>query len=149
MLILTRRIGETIRINDDISVTVLAITGGQVRLGIEAPEGIAVHRQEIYDRILAEKAQAASADNDHVNQIAREGENVNQETEFNIDNHVQMATDARRYRWLRDVAFDTPRQDLVPRDSHRSLLIEQDLDSEIDCAMHAYPGEQEDEPCED
>ena len=51
MLILTRRIGETIRINDDISVTVLAITGGQVRLGIEAPESVDVHRQEIYDRI--------------------------------------------------------------------------------------------------
>jgi len=53
MLILTRRIGETIRINDDISVTVLAITGGQVRLGIEAPESVDVHRQEIYDRIRA------------------------------------------------------------------------------------------------
>lgn len=51
MLILTRRIGETIRINDDISVTVLAVNGQQVRLGIDAPEGVAVHRQEIYDRI--------------------------------------------------------------------------------------------------
>lgn len=62
--------------------------------------------------------------------------------EFCIDDHIQMVADANRYRWLRDVAFDTPRQDLVPRDRHQNLLLEQDLDSEIDCAMHAYPGEQ-------
>lgn len=53
MLILTRRIGETIRINDDISVTVLGVQGMQVRLGIEAPASVEVHRQEIYDRIQA------------------------------------------------------------------------------------------------
>lgn len=57
MLILTRKIGETIRINDDISVTVLGVNGMQVRLGIEAPEGVAVHRQEIYERIQAQKEQ--------------------------------------------------------------------------------------------
>lgn len=60
MLILTRRVGETIRINDDISVTVLGINGMQVRLGIEAPEGVAVHRQEIYERIQAQKEQEVS-----------------------------------------------------------------------------------------
>ncbi len=68
---------------------------------------------------------------------------------FSIDDHIRMVANARRYEWLRDVAFDTPRQDLVPRDKSGNMLIEQDLDSEIDCAMHAYPGEQEVEPCED
>ena len=62
MLILTRKIGETIRINYDISVTVLGVNGMQVRLGIEAPEGVAVHRQEIYERIQAQKEQEAGHD---------------------------------------------------------------------------------------
>lgn len=62
MLILTRKIGETIRINDDISVTVLGVNGMQVRLGIEAPEGVAVHRQEIYERIQAQKEQETGHD---------------------------------------------------------------------------------------
>lgn len=62
MLILTRKIGETIRINDDISVTVLGVNGMQVRLGIEAPEGVAVHRQEIYERIQEQKKQETGHD---------------------------------------------------------------------------------------
>ncbi|MFJ4056539.1 carbon storage regulator CsrA [Pseudomonas sp. NPDC089743] len=57
MLILTRRVGESIRINDDITVTVLGVNGMQVRLGVEAPEEVAVHRQEIYERIQADQAQ--------------------------------------------------------------------------------------------
>lgn len=56
MLILTRRVGETIVINDDIRVTILGIKGGQVRLGVEAPSNVAVHREEIHQRIKAEKA---------------------------------------------------------------------------------------------
>ena len=51
MLILSRHIGETICINDDISVTVLGIQGKQVKLGITAPQGVPVHREEIYRRI--------------------------------------------------------------------------------------------------
>ena len=55
MLILTRRVGETIKINDDIGVTVLGINGNQARIGIEAPIDVKVHREEIYNKILAEK----------------------------------------------------------------------------------------------
>jgi carbon storage regulator len=54
MLILTRRIGETIRIGDDVSVTVLNVHGNQVRVGIQAPKSVAVHREEVFNRIVEE-----------------------------------------------------------------------------------------------
>ncbi|MFK3943941.1 carbon storage regulator CsrA [Pseudomonas monteilii] len=54
MLILTRKAGETIVINDNIRVTVLSVKGNQIRLGVEAPEDVPVHRQEIHERIKAE-----------------------------------------------------------------------------------------------
>lgn len=54
MLILTRRIGENIRINDDITVTLVSINGNQIRLGIIAPRDCQVHREEIYQKILEE-----------------------------------------------------------------------------------------------
>lgn len=57
MLILTRRINESIKIGDNVTLSVLAIRGNQVRLGIEAPREIPVHRDEIYQRILAEREQ--------------------------------------------------------------------------------------------
>jgi carbon storage regulator len=59
MLILTRRIGERLKIGDEVSVTVLGVKGNQVRLGIEAPHSVAVHREEIFHRI-AEENQAAA-----------------------------------------------------------------------------------------
>lgn len=54
MLILTRRVGEALRIGDAVKVTVLAIQGGQVRIGISAPSNVPVHREEIYKRIQLE-----------------------------------------------------------------------------------------------
>jgi carbon storage regulator len=59
MLILTRKLGENIRIGDKIKVTILDIKGGQVKLGIEAPPEIAVHREEIYERIREENERAS------------------------------------------------------------------------------------------
>jgi carbon storage regulator len=58
MLILTRRLNETVMIGNDTTVTVLGVKGGQVRLGINAPKEVAVHREEVYDRIQAEKVVA-------------------------------------------------------------------------------------------
>jgi carbon storage regulator len=55
MLILTRRIGENLRIGDDVVVTVLSVKGNQVRLGVEAPKSVPVHREEIFERIKRER----------------------------------------------------------------------------------------------
>ena len=55
MLILTRRVNESLRVGDDVTVTVVAVKGNQVRIGINAPKDVEVHREEIYERVQAEK----------------------------------------------------------------------------------------------
>lgn len=60
-LILTRRAGETIRINNDISIQVLSVSGQQVKTGITAPADVAVHREDIWQRIQAERATGSAA----------------------------------------------------------------------------------------
>jgi carbon storage regulator len=61
MLILTRRVGETVMIGNDITVTVLGVKGNQVRVGVNAPKEVAVHREEIYERIKREEQAAGGA----------------------------------------------------------------------------------------
>ncbi|MGB0733559.1 MAG: carbon storage regulator CsrA [Pontibacterium sp.] len=58
MLILTRRVGETLMVGDEVTVTVLGVKGNQVRIGVNAPKDVSVHREEIYQRIQREKEEA-------------------------------------------------------------------------------------------
>ena len=65
MLILTRRVGETLMVGDDVTVTVLGVKGNQVRIGVNAPKEVAVHREEIYQRIRrGEGAEGMEGDTD-------------------------------------------------------------------------------------
>jgi len=69
MLILTRRVGETLMIGDEVTVTVLGVKGNQVRIGVNAPKDVAVHREEIYERIKLERN---SKDAEAMDEEARE-----------------------------------------------------------------------------
>lgn len=64
MLILTRRVGETVMIGNEVTVTVLGVKGNQVRIGVNAPKDVSVHREEIYERIKREEEQGEGASRD-------------------------------------------------------------------------------------
>lgn len=64
MLILTRRIGESLVIGNDVTITILGVKGNQVRVGVNAPKEISVHREEIYKRIQQEKSQQVTTETD-------------------------------------------------------------------------------------
>lgn len=67
MLILTRRVGETVVIGDDVTVTVLGVKGNQVRLGVNAPREVAVHREEIFERIKRERGEEETVSPQYIN----------------------------------------------------------------------------------
>lgn len=64
MLILTRKVGEALMVGDDVNITVLGVKGNQVRIGVSAPKEVAVHREEIYQRIQKEKNQVDSKESE-------------------------------------------------------------------------------------
>jgi carbon storage regulator len=71
MLVLTRRSGEKITVGDEVVVTVLEVKGSQVKLGVEAPRGVTVHRGEVYDRIQMENELAAGVETEDFDAAAR------------------------------------------------------------------------------
>ena len=71
MLILTRRVGETVMIGNDVTVTVLGVKGNQVRVGVNAPRDVAVHREEIFERIKREEQEPATTGSTTVRTTAR------------------------------------------------------------------------------
>ena len=72
MLILTRRVGETVMIGSDVTVTVLGVKGNQVRVGVNAPRDVAVHREEIFERIKSGRAAGDGATADNESPASRE-----------------------------------------------------------------------------
>jgi len=72
MLILTRKVGESIKIGNDIKVMVVNIEGGQVRIGIDAPRNVIVHREEIYNKIVDENKMAAKSDRVDLMKVAKD-----------------------------------------------------------------------------
>jgi len=77
MLVLTRKLGERITIGDDISITLIEIKGGHVKLGIEAPRSIDIHRQEIYERIREENLGSSHVSDSDLSQASSIVQNLN------------------------------------------------------------------------
>ncbi|MCE0981657.1 carbon storage regulator [Pseudomonas monteilii] len=116
MLMLSRNIGKAVIIGGNIRVSVAQVNGCQVRLGIEAPRGVIVDREEIHARRVAEGA-------------------VEEAPAFSIDEHVKLVADARRYRLLRDrERIEDPDEDLLVVRGD-SWLSAGELDQEIDTAL--------------
>ncbi|WP_274395741.1 carbon storage regulator [Pseudomonas asiatica] len=124
MLMLSRNIGKAVIIGGNIRVSVAQVNGCQVRLGIEAPRGVVVDREEIHQRRVAEgTAKEAPA--------------------FDIDDHVKLVADARRYRWLRDrERIVDPDEDLLVVRGDNWLSGEE-LDQEIDTALRVQALQQQ------
>lgn len=70
MLVLTRKVGESIRIGDNIKLTVIEADGSNIKLGIDAPRSVKVHREEVFERILEENKQAAQVEKVDMGQMA-------------------------------------------------------------------------------
>ncbi|WP_276574469.1 carbon storage regulator [Pseudomonas juntendi] len=116
MLMLTRNIGKALIIGGNIRVSIAGVNGSQVRLGIDAPRGVVVDREEIHARRVAEGT-------------------VEEAPAFSIDEHVKLAADARRYRWLRDrERIEDPDEDLLVVRGDNWISAEE-LDQEIDTAL--------------
>ena len=77
MLVLTRKMGESIRIGDEIKVTIVEVDGNSVKIGIDAPRSVTVHREEVYQRILEENRQAVKNTDAAINQFANLFKNKN------------------------------------------------------------------------
>lgn len=85
MLILTRKLGERITIGDDITITLLEIKGNQAKLGIEAPINIAIHRQEIYEKIRAENLRSSDVNASDLFEAAALFKNFNPKRDGNVE----------------------------------------------------------------
>ncbi|MBL7180558.1 MAG: carbon storage regulator CsrA [Pseudomonadota bacterium] len=85
MLILTRKLGERINIGDDIIITLLEIKGAQVKLGIEAPKNIGIHRHEIYERIKKENLESSDVRDSDLSEAVSLLQNISSEKEGNIE----------------------------------------------------------------
>ncbi|MBD3169279.1 MAG: carbon storage regulator CsrA [candidate division Zixibacteria bacterium] len=95
MLILTRRLGESIAIGDSISIKVLGIQGRQVRIGIVAPPQVSVHREEIYKKIQQENLKASQSDGDDIEKMSDMLRNKKRDKNGRRDDDTNRAGDSR------------------------------------------------------